>query len=114
MICSAGQASLSLYAEAKLARNMTMAVNKQKVAKKRATVGKAPARGKKPSTGKKTAAVKSSPGPATGKTRAAGDKPATASTQHPPLIRVLLAEHRHIATVMQLSLIHISEPTRPY
>lgn len=79
-----------------------MAVNKQKVAKKRATVGKAPARGKKPSTGKKTAAVKSSPGPATGKTRAAGDKPATASTQHPPLIRVLLAEHRHIATVMQL------------
>ncbi|MDH4039776.1 MAG: hemerythrin domain-containing protein [Gammaproteobacteria bacterium] len=71
-----------------------MAAKKPKTAKKPAPAAKKTARAKKPAAGRK---------PAAGATRA---RPAPAVAplprERPPLLEALYAEHRHIASVMQL------------
>jgi len=94
MIYGSGQASLRFYAGAKPAERVIMAAKKPKTAKKTAPAAKKTARAKKPAAGRKPTAraTRARPAPAV----------APLSRERPPLLEALYAEHRHIASVMQL------------
>ena len=80
-----------------------MATNTGKAGKKRSAATKTTARPKKAAAGRSSAA-KRAPRAGSGYAREAWDVPAPAARTkpEPPLIKALRAEHRHIASVMQL------------